>query len=83
MRRNIFDSRSLEARGQALISALSKISGRMEVVPPQAKAKVEPEMLLYYSGTLGKHYHGTLLHPPALEKRIAALEKIENELRGY
>ena len=25
---------------QALISALSKISGRMEVVPPQAKAKV-------------------------------------------
>ena len=64
-----------------LISALNKISGRMEVVPPQAKAKVEGANAFFIIPALSGN---TLLelfstHPP-LEKRIAALEQIGYEL---
>jgi heat shock protein HtpX len=68
----------------ALISALNKISGRMEVVPLEAKAKVEGSNAFFIIPALTGN---TLLelfstHPP-LEKRIAALEKVEDELKGY
>jgi heat shock protein HtpX len=69
---------------RALISALNKISGRMEVVPVDAKAKVEGANAFFIipaiSGNTFMEFLST--HPP-LEKRIANLEKVESELRGY
>jgi heat shock protein HtpX len=69
---------------RALISALNKISGRMEAVPPEYKAKVEAANAFFIipaiSGTSFMELLST--HPP-LEKRIANLEKVEAEMRGY
>lgn len=69
---------------RALISALTKISGRMEVIPPAAKAKVEGANAFFIIPALSGNTIMELFstHPPT-EKRIAALEKIEAELRGY
>jgi len=69
---------------RALISALSKISGRMEVVPVDAKAKVEGANAFFIIPALSGNTFMEFLstHPP-LEKRIANLEKVEAELRGY
>ena len=69
---------------QALISALEKISGRIEVVPPQAKAKIQGANAFFIIPALSGNKIMELFstHPP-LEKRIAALEKVEAELRGY
>jgi heat shock protein HtpX len=68
---------------RALISALSKISGRMEVVPPEAKAKVEGANAFFIIPALSGNALLELFstHPP-LEKRIASLEKVEDEMRG-
>jgi heat shock protein HtpX len=69
---------------RALISALNKITGRMEVVPPQAKAKVESANAFFIIPALsGNRIMELFSTHPATEKRIAALEKIEIELRGY
>jgi heat shock protein HtpX len=69
---------------RALISALNKISGRIEAVPADAKAKVEGANAFFIipalSGNTIMEFLST--HPP-LEKRIANLEKVEAELRGY
>jgi heat shock protein HtpX len=69
---------------QALISALSKISGRIEAVPVEAKAKIEGANAFFIipaiSGNVIMELFST--HPP-LDKRIANLEKIDAELRGY
>jgi len=69
---------------RALISALNKISGRMEVVPAEAKAKVEGANAFFIIPALSGNTFMELLstHPP-LEKRIANLENVEAELRGY
>jgi heat shock protein HtpX len=69
---------------RALISALNKISGRMEVVPVEAKAKVEGANAFFIIPALSGNAFMELLstHPP-LEKRIANLEKVDAELRGY
>lgn len=69
---------------RALISALNKISGRIEVVPPEAKAKIEGANAFFIIPALSGNAFMELLstHPP-LEKRIANLEKVESELRGY
>ena len=69
---------------RALISALNKISGRMEVVPAEAKAKVEGANAFFIIPALSGNTFMELLstHPP-LEKRIENLEKVELELRGY
>jgi heat shock protein HtpX len=68
---------------RALISAL-KISGRMEVVPANAKAKIEGANAFFIipalSGNAIMEMFST--HPP-LEKRIVNLEKVEAEIRGY
>ncbi len=69
---------------QALISALNKISGRIEVVPAEAKAKVEGANAFFIIPAIsGKTFMEFLSTHPPLEKRIANLEKIEVELRGY
>ncbi|MGB9175339.1 MAG: zinc metalloprotease HtpX [Methanoregula sp.] len=69
---------------RALISALNKISGRMEAVPVEAKAKVEGANAFFIIPALTGNTIMELFstHPP-LDKRIANLEKIEAELRGY
>ena len=68
---------------RALISALNKISGRMDAVPVEARAKVEGANAFFIIPALSGN---TLLElfstHPALEKRIANLEKVETELRG-
>jgi heat shock protein HtpX len=69
---------------RALISALNKISGRMEAVPVEAKAKIEGANAFFIIPALSGNTIMELFstHPP-LEKRIANLEKVEAEIRGY
>jgi len=69
---------------RALMSALSKISGRMEVVPVQAKAKIESANAFFIIPALSGNTIMELFstHPP-LEKRLANLEMVEAEIRGY
>ena len=69
---------------RALISALNKISGRMDMVPVQAKAKVEGANAFFIIPALSGNTIMELFstHPP-LEKRIANLKKVEAELRGF
>jgi heat shock protein HtpX len=68
---------------RALMSALNKISGRMDVIPPEAKAKVEGSNAFFIIPALSGNKFLELFstHPP-LEKRIANLEKVEEELRN-
>jgi heat shock protein HtpX len=69
---------------KALMSALSKISGRMDAVPREAKAKVEAANAFFIIPALSGNSFMELLstHPP-LEKRIANLEKIDADMHGY
>ncbi len=69
---------------RALINALSRISGRMEYVPAGEKARVEGANAFFIIPALSGNTLMELFstHPP-LEKRIANLEKVEAELRGY
>jgi heat shock protein HtpX len=69
---------------KALMSALSKISGRMDAVPTEAKAKVEAANAFFIIPALsGRSFMELLSTHPPLEKRIANLEKIEAEMHGY
>jgi heat shock protein HtpX len=69
---------------KALMSALSKISGRMDAVPAEAKAKVESANAFFIIPALsGRSFMELLSTHPPLEKRIANLEKIEAEIHGY
>jgi heat shock protein HtpX len=69
---------------RALISALSKISGRMDAVPVQYKAKVEGANAFFIIPALSGNTLMELFSThPALEKRIANLEQVEAEIRGY
>jgi heat shock protein HtpX len=68
----------------ALISALQKISGKMERLPTQAKVQAEGANAFYIIPALsGKTLAGLFSTHPALEKRIENLEKVRTELRGY
>ena len=69
---------------KALMSALSRISGRMDSVPPEAKAKVEAANAFFIIPALsGRSFMELLSTHPPLEKRIANLEKIEAEMHKY
>jgi heat shock protein HtpX len=69
---------------KALMSALSKISGRMDAVPPEAKAKIEAANAFFIIPAIsGRSFMELLSTHPPLEKRIANLEKIEAEMQGY
>jgi heat shock protein HtpX len=69
---------------RALISALNKINGRIDVLPPEVKEPVAGANAFFIipasTGTFLREILST--HPP-LDKRIANLEKVEAELRGY
>ncbi|MDD4484682.1 MAG: zinc metalloprotease HtpX [Methanoregula sp.] len=69
---------------QALISALKKISGCIEALPTEPKAKVEGANAFFIIPALtGNRILEFVSTHPSLEKRIANLEKVEAELRGY
>jgi heat shock protein HtpX len=69
---------------RALISALSRISGRMDAVPNEYKAKVEGANAFFIIPALtGNTLMELFSTHPSLDKRIANLEKVEAELRGY
>jgi heat shock protein HtpX len=71
----------LTGRPRDLISALYKISGRMDYLPPEPKRQVEGANAFFIipalSGTTLMELFST--HPP-LEKRVAALEQVEQEI---
>jgi len=69
---------------RALISALNKISGRMDSIPREKKQGVEGANAFYIIPALSGQSLMELFatHPP-LEKRIEALEALEVEMRGY
>ncbi len=69
---------------RALISALNKISGRMDSIPPKYKEEISGANAFYIIPALtGKSLTEIFSTHPSLERRVAALEKIEAEMRGY
>jgi len=74
----------ITGRPKDLISALIKISGRMDQVPSQAKQQVESANAFFIipalSGNILMELFST--HPP-LEKRVAALAQLDEEIRGF
>ncbi|MDP3396939.1 MAG: zinc metalloprotease HtpX [Methanoregula sp.] len=77
-------SAQITGNPRALISALTKINGRIDVLPADVKERVEGANAFYIIPALSGNAVMELLstHPP-LEKRIANLQKVETELRGY
>lgn len=77
-------SAQITGNPRALISALKKISGRVDAVPAEYKEKIEGANAFFIIPALSGNSFMELLstHPP-LEKRIANLEKVEAELHGY
>jgi heat shock protein HtpX len=77
-------SAQITGNPRALISALNKISGRIDVLPAEVKQRVEGANAFYIIPALSGNAIMELLstHPP-LEKRIDNLRKVEAELRGY
>jgi len=69
---------------QSLISALEKISGRISRVSPEKQREIEGANAFFILPVLSSSTLQQLFstHPP-LEKRIAALDAIEEELKGY
>jgi len=68
----------------ALRSALMKISGRMDAIPVKKKQEIEGSNAFFIIPAIsGKSLTELLATHPPLEKRLAALEKIEAELKGY
>jgi heat shock protein HtpX len=69
---------------RALVSALKKISGRMDAVPVEYKEKVEGANAFFIIPALsGNSFMELLSTHPTLDKRIANLEKVESEIHGY
>ena len=70
-------------RPHDLITALEKISQRMDYVPPEQKQAIEGANMFYIIPAISGRSIMELFstHPP-LEKRVAALEQIEAELRA-
>jgi heat shock protein HtpX len=77
-------SAELTDNPRALISALQKISGRMDYVPAEKKQEVEGANAFFIIPALSGNTLMELFstHPP-LEKRVAALEELQAQRRGY
>lgn len=74
----------LTGNPRALISALTKISGRMDYIPAEKKQEVEGANAFFIIPALSGNTLMELFstHPP-LEKRVAALQELEAQMRGY
>jgi heat shock protein HtpX len=73
----------LTGRPSALASALMKIAGTMQRIPQQ-DLRAHPEMNAFYifpAGAKNSLFNVFATHPP-MEKRIAALQRIEAQLQG-
>ncbi|NLB00395.1 MAG: zinc metalloprotease HtpX [Methanomicrobiales archaeon] len=69
---------------RALISALQKISGRMDYIPTEKKQEVEGANAFFIIPAIsGKSLMDLFSTHPPLEKRVAALEELEAQRRGY
>lgn len=69
---------------KAMISALNKISGRMDQVPAKKKQEIEGANAFFIIPAVsGKSLMDLFATHPPLEKRIAALEDLEREMKGY
>jgi heat shock protein HtpX len=73
----------ITGRPSALVSALMKISGNMQRIPQRDLRASEPLAAFYIFPPGVKSAIGTVFatHPP-LEKRIAALQRLEAQLQG-
>jgi heat shock protein HtpX len=74
----------ITGRPSALISALMKIAGNMQQIPSQDLRAANSELAAFYIfPPKAKQTVATLFatHPP-LEKRIAALQRLESQLQG-
>ncbi|NMA11036.1 hypothetical protein L21_1865 [Methanoculleus chikugoensis] len=77
-------SAALTENPRALISALQKISGRMDYVPAEKKQEVEGANAFFIIPALsGRSLMDLFSTHPSLEKRVAALEELEAQRRGY
>jgi len=77
-------SAALTGNPRALISALQKISGRMDYVPAEKKQEVEGANAFFIIPALsGRSLMDLFSTHPSLEKRVAALEELEAQRRGY
>ncbi|HQN90886.1 MAG TPA: zinc metalloprotease HtpX [Methanoculleus sp.] len=74
----------LTGNPRALISALTKISGRMDYIPAEKKQEVEGANAFFIIPALSGNTLMELFstHPP-LEKRVAALQELGAQMRGY
>jgi heat shock protein HtpX len=74
----------LTGNPRALISALQKISDRMDYIPAEKKQEVEGANAFFIIPALSGNTLMELFstHPP-LEKRVAALEELQAEMRPY
>jgi heat shock protein HtpX len=74
----------LTSNPTALISALTKISGAMSAVPPKKREEAEGANAFYIIPAIsGKSIMNLFATHPPLEKRIANLERVLTEQRGY
>ena len=73
----------LTGRPSALSSALMKIAGTMQRIP-QRDLRAHPELNAFYifPPGVGKSIAGLFATHPPLEKRIAALQRLEAQLQG-
>src|SRR6185503_7341746 len=70
----------ITGRPSALASALVKISGGMQQIPQQ-DLRTSGELQAFFISPIGKIGGLFSTHPP-MEKRIAALQRLEAQLQG-
>lgn len=71
----------ITGRPSGLASALVKISGVNERIPQQ-DLRVAKEMQAFFIAPVGQQIAGLLATHPPLEKRLAALQRLEGQLQG-
>jgi len=71
----------ITGRPSALASALVKISGTMQRIP-QNDLRTAGELQAFFIAPIGKKIGGLFSTHPPLEKRIAALQRLEAQLQG-
>src|SRR3954462_9242708 len=71
----------IPGRPSALASALLKISGVNERIPTE-DLRVASQMQAFFIAPVGQRVAGLFATHPPLEKRIAALERLEAQLQG-
>jgi len=71
----------ITGRPSGLASALVKISGVNERIPQQ-DLRVASEMQAFFISPVGKSVAGLFATHPPMEKRLAALQRLESQLQG-